>query len=149
VSDPTSPEDPHTSDLEVPVPRSAPPRRSPRLTAAAGVLLLTGVLDVVGFALVISSSHDATGGIQRGFVRGEAIALLALAAMNALAGLLVLRLRPNGRTLGLFVGAVGVLIGLASLGSSPAQGLPTLVIAGFVVWVLATEGSAFRPPDGG
>jgi hypothetical protein len=113
------------------------------------VLLLTGVLDVVGFVLVISSSHEATGGIQRGFARGEAVVLLAFAALNFLAGLLVLRLRPNGRMLGLFVGAVGVLFGLASLGSAPAQGLPTLVIAGFVVWVLATEGSAFRPPDGG
>jgi hypothetical protein len=113
------------------------------------VLLLTGVLDVVGFVLVISTPHTTTSGIQRGFVRGEAFVLLALAALNLLAGLLVLRLRPNGRTLGLFVGALGVLIGLAALPSAPAQGLPTLVIAGFVVWVLATEGSAFRHPDGG
>jgi len=146
VSDPTFPEDP---DFQVPVPRSAPQRRSSRLTAAAGVLLLTGVLDVVGFVLVISTSHDASGGIERGFARGEAVVLLALAALNFLAGLLVLRLRPNGRILGLFVGAVGVLIGLVGLASAPTQGVPTLVIAGFVVWVLATEGSAFRPPDEG
>ena len=39
-----------------------------------------------------------------------------------------------------------IMVGLAS---APAQGVPTLVIAGFVVWVLATEGSAFRPPDEG
>jgi hypothetical protein len=135
-------------DFEIPAPTAAPPRRSTRLTAAAGVLLLTGIFDVAGFVLVIST-HDSTNGIPRGFVRGEAFVLLALAALNLLAGLLVLRLRPNGRTLGLFVGVIGVLIGLTALASSPAQGLPTLVIAGFVVWVLATEGSAFRPQDAG
>ena len=49
------------------------------------MLLLTGVLDVVGFVLVISTSHDASGGIERGFARGEAVVLLALAALNFLA----------------------------------------------------------------
>jgi hypothetical protein len=135
-------------DFEIPAPQAAPPRRSTRLTAAAGVLLLTGVFDLVGFALVIST-HDSTNGIQRGFARGAALMLLALAALNLLAGLLVLRLQPNGRLLGLIVGGIGVLIGLTALASAPAKGLPTLVLTGFVVWVLATEGPAFHPPDAG
>ena len=138
--DPSSPE----GGFEIPVPKAAAPRRSTRLTAAAAVLLLTGGFAAIGFMLVLSTPHQGSGGTQQHLIRGEALVWLALAALNILAGLLVLRLRPNGRVLGFIVGGIGIVIGLGALKTDVGRGFLTLALAGFVVWVLATEGAAFR-----
>jgi len=129
--------------FSIPVPKPAPRRRSTLITAAGVVLLLTGVLAVVGFFIVLSTDQTGSAGATGQLTRGAAFVFFALAAMNLLAAALVLRLRPNGRTIGLIAAAVGIVIGLGSLRSSPGRGLLTLVLDGFVAWVLVTEADAF------
>jgi hypothetical protein len=128
----------------VPVPKAATPVRSNRITAAAVVLLLTAALAAIGFLIVLATKGSNAGGAEGRLTRGAALVYLSLAAINLVAGVLVLRLRPNGRTIGLIVGSIGIVIGLVSLVSS-GWGLVTIALDGFVVWVLATEADAFRP----
>jgi hypothetical protein len=152
--DPPSPDpeplpkpDPGPLGFAIPTPRPARSLRSTRITAAGVVLLLAGVFAALVFVFVLSTNHADTGKTEGQLTQGAALVFLSLAAINLVAATLVLRLRPNGRTIGLIAAAIGIVIGLASLGSSPSRGLLTLVLDGFVVWVLLTEGDAFR--DGG
>ncbi|MDP9297510.1 MAG: hypothetical protein M3O98_02410 [Actinomycetota bacterium] len=146
---PPKPGSPDPFPFSIPVPKPAPRRRSTLITAAGVVLLLTGVLAVLGFIIVLSTNQANAAGATGQLTRGAAFVFFALAAMNLLAAALVLRLRPNGRTIGLIAAAVGIVIGLGSLRSSPGRGLLTLALDGFVAWVLATEADAFgRGGDG-
>jgi len=114
------------------------------VTAAGVVLLLAGVLAVLGLVIVLSTRQASATGATGQMTRGAPFVFFALAAMNLLAATLVLRLHPNGRTIGLIAAAVGIVIGVGTLPSSPGRGLLTLVLDGFVAWVLLTEGDAFR-----
>jgi hypothetical protein len=71
---------------------------------------------------------------------------LVLASAEILAGVLVLRCLPVGRTLGSVVGALGILSGLATIRSP--QGLVAVAIFGFVVYALVTNADAFRRTPG-
>jgi hypothetical protein len=108
------------------------------------VLLLTGVLAVVGLVIVMSTSNADTGRTEGRLTFGAALVFFSLAAINLIAGTLVLRLRPNGRMIGFIAGGIGIVVGLGSLASSPSRALLTLALDGFVVWVLLTEADAFR-----
>jgi hypothetical protein len=142
---PEQPSDP--LGFPVPVPKESRPRRSPSVTAAAVILILTGALSAIGFLVVISTPSE--GQASGRFVQGAALVFLSFFAINLLAGVLVLRLRPNGRSIGLLAAGIGVVFGLARLESSPGQALITLAFDGFVLWVLITEGHAFGRGTGG
>jgi uncharacterized membrane protein (DUF2068 family) len=105
-------------------------------------LILAGFLEAIGVVVLLST--DRPGGQEGRLIQGAVIAYSALAAMNLLAGYLILRLRQNGRFLGLASAGIGIVIGLAGLASTPGRSLVTLAVDGFVVWVLITETDAFR-----
>jgi hypothetical protein len=120
-------------DFELPVPGEVPRSRTrtPTLVMAAVVLGVSGVLPVL---TVVAFHLDGAA----------ATALLVLGAAELVACVLVARLHPAGRILGLILGGVGVVLGLATARTSPANGLVTMGLNGFVIYALASSGAAFR-----
>jgi hypothetical protein len=118
-------------DLEVPQPTSIPRRRTPTITVAAVVLGFSGLLPLLS-VLVFSPS------------RGTKIGLIVLGVVELLGAGLVALLHPFGRPLGIVLGCVGLVLGLLTARSSPANGLVTMGLNGFVIYAMAVSGSAFR-----
>ena len=73
-----------------------------------------------------------------------AIALGVLGVLELAAAALVAMLHPLGRPIGIALGCVGLVLGLVSARSSPANGLVTMGLNGFVIYALASSGPAFR-----
>ena len=118
-------------DLSDTPPPVAVGRRTPTLTVAAVVLGFSGVLPL----LTIFLFH----------VEGTAtIALAVLGVLELTAAALVAMLRPLGRPVGIALGCLGVVLGVVSAQSSPANGLVTMALNGFVIYALASSGPAFR-----
>jgi len=109
----------------------ASPRRTPTLTVAAIVLGCSGVLPLLTVFL-----FDVGG--------TAAIALVVLGVLGLAAAALVATLRPIGRPIGIAFGCLGLVLGVVSARSSPANGLVTLGLNGFVIYALASSGPAFR-----
>ncbi len=118
-------------DLSVTPPPPAVGRRTPTLTVAAIVLGVSGVLPLLTVVLF----H--VGGTA-------AIALGVLGVLELSAAALVATLRPIGRPIGIALGCLGLVLGLVSARSSPANGLVTMGLNGFVIYALASSGPAFR-----
>lgn len=118
-------------DFEVPQPTVARGRRTPTLTVAAVVLGFSGLLPllaVVGFRPT----------------REVALGLIVLGVAELIGAALVLLLHPFGRTLGFVLGCVGLVLGLVTARSSPANGLVTMGLNGYVIYAMAVSGSSFR-----
>jgi hypothetical protein len=60
------------------------------------------------------------------------------------AAALVAMLHPLGRPVGIALGCLGLVVGLLSARSSPANGLATMALNGFVIYALASSGPSFR-----
>ena len=119
-------------DLSATPPPSAPSgRRTPTLTVAAIVLGFSGVLPLLTVFLF------GVGGTA-------ALALGALGVLALVAAALVAMLHPLGRPVGIAVGCLGLVVGLVSARSSPANGLVTMALNGFVIYALASSGPSFR-----
>ena len=118
-------------DLEVPQPTTAPGSRTPTLTVAAVVLGISGLLTVLS---VLAFRPTA------GFVVG----LLALGFSQLVGAALVFFLIPFGRWVGVALGCVGIVIGIVNGRSSPANGLVTIGLNGYVIYAMAVSGSSFR-----
>ncbi len=121
-------EDFDLSDAPLP---AAVGRRTPTLTVAAIVLGVSGVLPLLTVVLF----H--VGGTA-------AIALAVLGVLELSAAALVATLRPIGRPVGIALGCLGLALGLVSARSSPANGLVTMALNGFVIYALASSGPSFR-----
>ena len=67
-----------------------------------------------------------------------------LGVFELVATALVAMLHPLGRPIGIALGCVGLVLGLVSARSSPANGLVTMGLNGFVIYALASSGPAFR-----
>jgi len=118
-------------DLSDTPPPVAIGRRTPTLTVAAVVLGFSGVLPLLTIFLFQ--------------VEGTAtIALAVLGVLELTAAALVAMLRPLGRPVGIALGCLGVVLGVVSAQSSPANGLVTMALNGFVIYALASSGPAFR-----
>jgi hypothetical protein len=118
-------------DLSDTPPPVAVGRRTPTLTVAAVVLGFSGVLPL----LTIFLFH----------VEGTArIALAALGIAELIGAALVATLRPIGRPVGIALGCLGLVLGVVSARTSPANGLVTMALNGFVIYALASSGPAFR-----
>jgi hypothetical protein len=119
-------------DLSVkpPLPRAVG-RRTPTLTVAAVVLGFSGVLPL----LTVFLFH--VGGTA-------AVALAVLGVLELTAAALVAMLRPIGRPIGIALGCLGLVLGIVSARTSPANGLVTMGLNGFVIYALASSGPAFR-----
>jgi hypothetical protein len=95
------------------------------------VLVFSGVLPLVS---VLAFSPEG----------GVAIALIVLGVAELLGATLVLLLHPLGRALGFVLGGVGLVIGLVTARSSPANGLVTMGLNGYVIYAMAISGASFR-----
>ena len=76
--------------------------------------------------------------------RVAAFWLVIQGSLALVAGWLVLRLRPAGRVLGIVLALLGILTGLAQLGSSGSSGLLGLALDSFVLYALFTYGFVFK-----
>jgi len=118
-------------DLSAP---AAPPlvrRRTPTLVLAAVVLGFSGVLPLLTVVL-----FEPDGPVIAG--------LLALGVAELIGCALVVVVHPLGRPIGIALGAIGILLGLVAARSTPANGLVTMALNGFVIYALASSGPAFR-----
>jgi hypothetical protein len=118
-------------DVEVPKPMASPRRRTPTVTVAAIVVGISGLLNLLAVF---------------GFGLGGTIAavLLMLGLAQLVGATLLFLLQPIGRVLGFVLGAVGIVIGLVQAGSSPADGIVTIGLNGYVIYAMAVSGSSFR-----
>ncbi|HEX6843514.1 MAG TPA: hypothetical protein VF235_00215 [Actinomycetota bacterium] len=119
-------------DFENPVPApSARPRRSGIVVTAAAVLAVNGLLNVLLVALFRPS--------------GSIVWLyLALGALQVGAAVLVVLLRPIGRTLGLVLGGLGIVLALVRAPDDALSALLSVALNAFVLYALGVSGPSFR-----
>ena len=129
------------SDFEVPVDAVATGHRTPILITAAVVLFAGALFAVLYLVLLLPFVSSDRGSSVSAVVVGF---LLVYGALQAVAGLLVLLLRQSGRWLGIVLAVVGIGLGIARASSTPASGLVTILLNGFVIYALASTGPAFR-----
>ena len=129
------------SDFEVPVDAVATGQRTPILITAAVVLFAGALFAVLYLVLLLPFASSDRGSSVSAVVVGF---LLVYGALQAVAGLLVVLLRQSGRWLGIALGVVGIGLGIARASSTPASGLVTILLNGFVIYALASTGPAFR-----
>ena len=129
------------SDFEVPVDAVAAGHRNPILITAAVVLFAGALFAVLYLVLLLPFASSDRGSSVSPVVVGF---LLVYGALQAVAGLLVVLLRQSGRWLGIALGVVGIGLGIARASSTPASGLVTILLNGFVIYALASTGPAFR-----
>ena len=132
----------------IPTPMEAPPRRPSVLTTAAVVLFVQAILHGLGGALVLSISSSPTTSqlIPAGTLRfstTDGVLLLILAALELIAGFLVLRLRGAGRILGLFLAGLELILGVVALVDGQGTAVVAIGIDLFLVYALATTGDVF------
>ncbi|MDH4111652.1 MAG: hypothetical protein OEV60_03085 [Actinomycetota bacterium] len=121
------------------------PRRPVAITIAGVLLLVAGAFASLAGALILLTGDQATiEGVGAGASTAAVMLTAALAAAEIASGLLVLRCAPIGRVVGIAVAALGIVGGLTAIGSP--QGVVTIAIFGFVMFVLVTKADAFRPP---
>ncbi|MEO8476495.1 MAG: hypothetical protein ABI572_05510 [Actinomycetota bacterium] len=138
---PGRPDDPFPGapGLQVPAAMAGQQRRPGPVSGAGWALVVIGALTVLA-GLFLSSI-----GIDSSTVVVAMILVLTIGAGNILAGVLVLRLRPLGRTLGFVFAGLGFVGGLAQLSGRPGSAIITLMADGFILWALATNREAFLP----
>jgi hypothetical protein len=131
-------------DIPVPIPAKGPKRRPPVVTTAAVVLLVSALFYGLGVALLemAGSSGNKLAGVQLSS-SASTVLFLGLGAFQAAAGLLVLALRPVGRTLGITLAIVGIALALLGAASDAVNTLLSLALNGFVIYALATSRSSF------
>jgi len=129
------------SDFEVPVDAVATGQRTPILITAAVVLFAGALFAVLYLVLLLPSASSDRGSSVSAVVVGF---LLVYGGLQAVAGLLVVLLRQSGRWLGIVLAVVGIGLGIARASSTPASGLVTILLNGFVIYALASTGPSFR-----
>lgn len=131
--DPTEPA-PRSSfeDFEIPVPTptTAPSRPGIVITAAV-VLAISGLLNVL-FVVLFSPGGAAVP------------LLLALGAVQLVAVGMILALLPAGRWLGIGLGAIGIVLGLARASDDAVSALFSVALNAFVIYALGVSGPSFR-----
>jgi hypothetical protein len=131
----------------VPTPPPGPPRRTPLVTAAGGMLITAGILDALGGIIVVLAGSEAlVNGKQLGeSARLVGVLLVGLGVLDVLAGLLVLRLSPAGRVLGFVLAGLTIVLALVNLaqGNGRSAVLP-LILGGLVIWALVVLEPTFR-----
>jgi hypothetical protein len=119
-------------DFEIPVPAVAPrPHRPGIVLTAAVVLVISGLLNVL---LVVLFKP----------VGAAVVLYLALGAMQLVAGALVVGLVPLGRSLGLVLGGLGIVLGLVRAPNDAVSALLSVALNAFVLYALGVSGPSFR-----
>lgn len=130
--------------FEIPTPMTAAPRRPGLLTAAAVLLFVFGGLGLVAGVWLLAGSQDAA--VSLGPDQAKALGLLpvAIGVFYVAAGIGVVRLRPAGLTMGAIAAAVMLVTSVFRLRTDPGSALTGLVVAGFVVFALASHAPLLR-----
>ena len=115
--------------------------RHPLKWLAAVVLFAGALFAVLYVVLLLPFASSEKGSSVSGALVGF---LLVYGSLQAVAGVLVLLLRQSGRWLGIVLAVVGIGLGIARASSTPASGLVTILLNGFVIYALASSGPAFR-----
>jgi hypothetical protein len=131
-------------EIPVPMPAKGPRRRPAVVTTAAAVLLVSALFYGLGVALLkmAGGSGSKLAGVQLSSSSSAAL-FLGLAALQAIAGILVLTLRPVGRGLGIALAGLGIALALLGAASDAVNTLLSLALNGFVIYALATSRSSF------
>ena len=116
------------------------------VTYAGLILLISGALSLVVGIMSLSSDTrlEIPGG--DGVLSEEVLAayLVITGALSLLAGGLVLRLRPAGRTLGIVLASLGIVTALIQIRSTGGSGLLAIVLDAFILYGLFTYGFVFK-----
>ncbi len=129
----------------VPTAAATASRRPGLLTAAAWLLILFGALGCLIGAVLLTQERAPVQGAGALAAQGTALVASAMGGLELLAGVMVLRRRPAGRTLGFVFAGIGGLTSIARLPRAPGAGLIGLSVAGFVIYALVVTGHHFRP----
>jgi hypothetical protein len=131
-------------DIPVPVPAKGPGRRPAVVTTAAVVLLVSALFYGLGVALLKMAGGSGTklAGVHLSS-SSSAVLFLGIAALQAITGILVLALRPVGRSLGIALAILGIVLALLGAASDAVNTLLSLALNGFVIYALATSRSSF------
>jgi hypothetical protein len=108
----------------------------PPLVTAAGVLLIVSG----GLSILLSLFLLGGGGLFLLYV----LIGLAVGGLTIFAGLQVLQLRMQGRSLGIALAAIGGIFALVSLIRGNVFSIVGLAIDAFVIYALVTSESSFR-----
>jgi hypothetical protein len=129
--DPEDPRVPSFERLEVPTPvPTVTRRRTATVSTAGAVLVISGMLNLLVFALLRSEG-------------GMALLHLLLGLLQLGAAALVLLLRPEGRWLGAVLGGAGIVLGVLQAPEDAMSGLTTIAVNAFVIYALASSGPSF------
>jgi hypothetical protein len=116
------------------------------VTYAALILLISGALSVLFGIVSLSGDTNLLVPGDEGVISEEVAALYLIVSGGLLlvAGWLVLRLRPAGRVLGIVLASIGIVTGLAQVGSTGGAGLLAIALNAFVLYGLFTYGFVFK-----
>jgi hypothetical protein len=119
-------------DFEIPTPKAAPARaRRPAIVVTAAiVLLVAGVLN-----LLVVFLFKPTG--------ASVWLYAALGGLQVLGAILVALLVPAGRTLGLVLAGLGIVLGIVRATDDAASGLMAIALNGFVIYALVAGAPSF------
>jgi hypothetical protein len=144
---PTPPSPDPFPGVPTPRPATVPAARPPVLTGAAAILMIAGALILYFGAMdLVGDGVDIDAPLLDGEAAGRVVAVVFVVqgCLSLLAGLLILRLRPAGRILGIVITAVGIVSALVQLRRSGSSGFLTLALDGFVLYALLTYGFLFK-----
>jgi hypothetical protein len=116
------------------------------VTYAALILLISGALSALFGIVSLSGDTRLLVPGDEGVISEEVAAfyLIVSGGLLLLAGWLVLRLRPAGRVLGIVLASIGIVTGLAQIGSTGGPGLLAIALNAFVLYGLFTYGFVFK-----
>ena len=116
------------------------------VTYAALILLISGALSVLIGVVSLSGDTRLLVPGDEGVISEEVAAsyLIVSGGLLLVAGWLVLRLRPAGRVLGIVLASIGIVTGLAQVGSTGGAGLLAIALNAFVLYGLFTYGFVFK-----
>ncbi|MEP6476727.1 MAG: hypothetical protein ABJC60_05585 [Actinomycetota bacterium] len=139
-------EDATLGGMGVPTPPPAPPRRTPVVTAAGGMLITAGALTLLaGLIIVLAGSDVLVNGKQVGSAtKTLATFAVVLGLADIVAGILVLRLVPLGRSLGMGLAGLTTVAGLISLVQGNTRAILQIVLGGLTIWALVVAEPTFR-----
>lgn len=107
-------------------------------------MLVAGIVLIASGAVSVISSVRAFGG-ELGGLEVINLILAAIVGVGAIyAGALVMRLREDGRILGMALAAVSAAFALLALIQGWTPAIVSLVLNSFVVYALATTSGSFR-----
>ena len=122
----------------------APPPGSakPPLVQAAGITLIVvgGLSAIFSLYALIAAGSIGLGGLALPYV----LIALALAGLSIYAGMQILKLRDQGRILGLVAAGIGGLFSLLSLLQGQVFSILFVAAYGFVIYALITGAASFR-----